>query len=212
MNRFVRPTLRVSYANEVATAGKRHFRNGAIVLSKGQADSQHSPSVQFGTKIPTEFCQSYHIEGLGERSGTCLKTATGHEIRTDLPKKMGGQDAHPQPVELLLAALLGCTQATAVYVGRNMQPRVLIDRLEFDINACRDNRGALALPILTNSTIPAWIQSVEGTVKVHLKKGLMSADQLVILAEQTEARCPVASMMVASGCEVRLKWIHEDLE
>ena len=47
---------------------------------------------------------------------------------------------------------------------------------------------------------------------MHLKKGWMSADQLVILAEQTEARCPVASMMVAGGCELRIKWIHEDVE
>ena len=212
MNRIVRPARPVSCAYAVATAGRRQFWNGGIVLSQGLGDLQHSPLVQSATKIPTEFCQSYRINGLGRGSATCLNTGTGHEIRTDLPQKMGGQDAQPQPVELLLGALIGCTQATALYVGRNMKPRVLVDRLEFDINAFRDSRGALALPIVARPSIPAGIQIVEGTIKVHLKKGWMSADQLVILAEQTEARCPVASMMVAGGCELRIKWIHEDVE
>ena len=199
----------------VTTTRLRLFGNDSTVdtvRSNGQADSEQHPQMQYGESIPAEFCKSYHITGLGERSGTCLKTDTGHEIRTDLPRKMGGNDTNAQPVELLLAALIGCTQATAVFVGRNMKPRVLIDRLEFDIHACRDERGALALPIVATSKIPPGLRIVVGTVKVHVKKGSMSASQLEILAEQTEARCPVASMMVAGGCNMRMKWINGEAE
>ena len=44
---------------------------------------------------------------------------------------MGGANLAPQPVETLLAALIGCTQATALFVGRQLG--VVIDKMEFDI-------------------------------------------------------------------------------
>ena len=218
MNRIARPAFQVRTACASVTTCQRLFCSSAVedtvvLVSKGQqGDSDQRPLVQCEASIPAEFCQSYHIKGLGERSGTSLKTVTGHEIRTDLPLKMGGQDVHPQPVELLLAALIGCTQATAVFVGRNMKPRLVIDHLEFDIRASRDERGALALPILATPTIPAGIHTVEGTIKVYIKKGLMSANQLETLAEQTEARCPVASMMTASGCNMGIEWMNGDAD
>mmetsp|Transcript_32635 Transcript_32635/g.62395 ORF Transcript_32635/g.62395 Transcript_32635/m.62395 type:complete len:147 (+) Transcript_32635:1-441(+) len=142
---------------------------------------------------------------------------------------MGGDDSAPQPVELLLAALLGCTQATAVYVGRNMNPRLIIDRIEFDtVEAYRDERGALASASASSleqpsdrmdggfPTVPARLLRVGGTVRVHFKgkRGSMqkevsvSEEQLRILGEQTEARCPVANMMHASGCEMDLRWMN----
>lgn len=158
--------------------------------------------------IQPEFCKSYHIEGVGHKSHVKLQTNTGHTIRTDVPKKMGGDDAAPQPVETLLAAFLGCTQATAVFVGRNMEPRLVIDYLEFDIDAHRDERGALEMPITQTPAIPARLQTIEGTIKVHLKKGSLNESQLEILSEQTEARCPVANMMIASGCAMNIEWLN----
>ena len=116
---------------------------------------------------------------------------------------MGGTDGAPQPVEHLLAALLGCSQATAVFVGRSMNPRVLIDRIEFDVEAFRDERGALQQPINEFPDVPARLQRVSGRAKIFLKGKknhlkVMSEEQLEMLAQQTEARCPVANMMEAS--------------
>ena len=140
-----------------------------------------------------------------------MQTNTGHTIQTNVPQKMGGKDTAPQPVEYLLAALIGCTQATAIYVGRMMKPRILIDRINFDIHGYRDERGALALPIDTIPSITARLQCVSGTVKVYFKKNgmkVISDEELSILAKQTEARCPVANMMYASGCDMDIKWIN----
>lgn len=152
----------------------------------------------------------YSITGTGQRSKVIIETNTGHTLETDVPKKMGGSDSAPQPVEHLLAALLGCTQATAIYVGRMMTPRLLIDRIDFDIEAHRDERGALELPIDKVPAIPARLQSVSGTVTVHFKKGFedISDKQLRTLGEQTEARCPVANMMHASGCVMDIEWVN----
>ena len=73
----------------------------------------------------------YCISGVGQRSKVTCKTNTNHILEADVPKRMGGGDEAPQPVEHLLAALVGCTQATAVYVGRMMKPRLIIEKIDF---------------------------------------------------------------------------------
>ena len=151
----------------------------------------------------------YAITGTGKASRVEMRTNTDHELFTDVPKTMGGTDSAPQPVEHLLAALLGCAQATAVFVGRNMTPRLLIDRIEFEIGAYRDARGALQQPIEETPDIPARLQYVSGTARVFFKgKTPVSSEQLHLLGEQTEARCPVANMMMASGCKMDIQWIQ----
>lgn len=151
----------------------------------------------------------YSIRGMGKRGPfTESVTNTGHELRTDVPKRMGGGDAAPQPVEHLLAALIGCTQATAMYVGRSMKPRLNIEKIEFDLRAERDERGALEQPIDVSPSIPSRLSSVGGTVIVYLRDNESISDEILqLLAKQTEHRCPVANMMTASGCKMDIIWI-----
>ena len=135
---------------------------------------------------------------------------------------MGGTDTAPQPVETLMASWMGCTQATAIFVGRHMQQqegggrkgRVLIEKLEFDnIQAFRDERGALHLPINETPEIPSRLQRISGTIRVYLRGGgVLEEDQLHLLQEQTEIRCPVANMMLASGCSIDVKWVSAQTE
>lgn len=135
-----------------------------------------------------------------------MVTFTGHSLETDVPITMGGKNLAPQPVETLLAALIGCTQATALFVGRQLQPRVLIERMEFDIEAERDERGALSLPIDAKPEVPSRLQRVSGIVVVYAKQTIDDST-LSLLKEQTELRCPVANMMHASGCEMNIDWM-----
>lgn len=151
----------------------------------------------------------YSLEGVGKGSSVTMQTNTCHELATDVPKKMGGKDSAPQPVEHLLAALIGCTQATAIFVGRMMSPRLLIDRVEFNIQGHRDERGALMQPIDEVPNVPARLEYISGTVTVHFKgKAVVSEAELELLKEQTEARCPVANMMLASGCIMDIDWVN----
>lgn len=155
----------------------------------------------------------YSMSGIGQRSRVTCTTNTNHTLETDVPKKMGGSDAAPQPVEHLLSALLGCTQATAVYVGRMMRPRLLIEKIDFEIEAYRDERGAISLPITETPSIPARLQSVTGSVVVHFKDGMkVSEEQLRILGQQTEQRCPVANMIMSSGCVMDMEWKNGAIE
>ena len=151
--------------------------------------------------------KSYQIAGTGKGSAVEMTTNTCHQLFTDVPEKMGGADKAPQPVEHLLATLIGCAQATAIFVGRSMKPRLLIDKIEFDVQAHRDARGALQQPIEITPDIPARLQYVSGSAKVFFKGDAdVSTEQLHLLGEQTEARCPVANMMMASGCIMDIHW------
>ena len=144
------------------------------------------------------------------KSGVKIFTDTEHLLYTDLPKKMGGKNTAPQPVETLLAAWMGCTQATALFVGRQMKPnRLLIDRLVFDnIQGERDERGALTLPIDENPPVPSRLVRVTGSITVYRAKGEpISQEEMELLREQTELRCPVANMMMASGCQMNVEWV-----
>ena len=152
-----------------------------------------------------------------------MTTNTGHKLFTDVPKSMGGKDQAPQPVEHLLAALIGCSQATAIFVARSLHPRIpRIDKIEFDLQAHRDARGALQQPIEETPEIPARLQHVSGTAKIYFQPPtgrssqvdtppttmVVSKEDLQLLGEQTEARCPVANMMIASGCTMDIQWIQ----
>jgi putative redox protein len=143
---------------------------------------------------------------------TMYTVNTHHTLQTDLPKAMGGQNLAPQPVETLLAAWIGCTQATALFVGRQMMTTaVQIDKMDFDIMAFRDERGALQLPIQVTPEIPSRLQEIQGTIHVYTTPSLLSEEQLGILKEQTEARCPVANMIIQSGCKMNVNWVARTL-
>lgn len=187
----------------------------------------------------------YKLKGDGEQTSVSIQTDTNHTLQTDIPRTMGGGDRGAQPVEHLLSAFIGCTQATALFVGRNMKPdRVLIDRMEFDVEGERDERGALdALPIDALSPLPstpARLLLVKGVIRVFavdaksmnarrrqqakgkgnskrkdisvegivpLVPAPITQEQLTVLERQTEARCPVADMMIASGCKIDIQWV-----
>jgi uncharacterized OsmC-like protein len=161
---------------------------------------------------PAKYQKKYKIRGSTDgqsRVGVRLVTNTGHALQTDLPRLTGGRDQAAQPVETLLAALIGCTQATAMFVARNLRPsRLAIDRIDFDVEAVRDERGALSLPIDVTPDVPSRLRSVAGTVRVHAaNNGEIDDSVLELLREQTEIRCPVANMMIASGCDLNVRWI-----
>ena len=167
---------------------------------------------------PGSVCsRSLHTYRLSARSGASRKpscdilTSTGHDIRTDLPKLSGGADKAPQPVELMVASLLGCKTATAHFVARHLWPRPhnKIDSISFlDVVAERDDRGALTLPITEEPPITAGLLRVTGKAVVSpVSTSAISSADVAELGALVEKRCPVAAMFHASGCSVDFTWV-----
>ena len=139
----------------------------------------------------------------------CVVTSTGHSIGTDLPKLAGGGDEFPQPVELMLAALVGCKTATAHYVAKHLWPRPnhRIDRISFiDVVAERDEHGALTLPIDTAAPTTAGLLRVRGSVWVQPRSDAITDEDIIKLGDIVEQRCPVAAMFHGAGCVLELDW------
>ena len=128
-----------------------------------------------------------------------VRTKAGHMVCTDLPRLSGGRDAAAQPVELLVAALLGCKTATAHFVARHLWPRPYntIDTIEFlDVAAVRDERGAIALPIKAQPEVSAALLRVTGIAKVKPTSDDVTDEDVRELGRAVETRCPVAATLV----------------
>ena len=149
----------------------------------------------------SERWKEYHITSTGSGATMHADTADGFRIVSDTPLASGGQNSAPQPVYLLLAALIGCKQATAKFVALKM--RLDLGTMAFDLRAKRDERGALAMPIDDAPNVVSRLQHVAGTVTVETSA---SQEELDALARQVALRCPVANMCELSGCHVDLVW------
>ncbi|XRB16377.1 OsmC-like protein [Pseudoscourfieldia marina] len=133
-------------------------------------------------------------------------------VHTDTLASDGGTDTAPQPVELLLAALVGCEQATAHFVSRHMRvdkKRVKIDTIKFDYHAVRDERGAASLPLHKEPPAPARLLAVSGTASVRLDEPTDGDDAERAVAELgklVHARCPVAQTLLSAGVSLDVHW------
>lgn len=58
--------------------------------------------------------------------------ASGHEVRMDANREVGGGDSAPRPLEVLLCALGGCTGMDVVSVLRKMKTEPTALRIEID--------------------------------------------------------------------------------
>jgi uncharacterized OsmC-like protein len=172
-----------------------------LVVQQHARLSHSGPIRKFGTS----FKKSYHLKG----SGANTTTRIGHSnlsdpIITDVPASMGGKNEGPQPVELLLASLCGCELVTAQFIARNMKPRVTIDRIDFDVHASRDQRGATTLPIAEETPLPpSRLERIWGTATLVTSA---SPEELNLLATEVKRRCPVANMVILSGCQLDIEF------
>lgn len=175
-----------------------------VVSSRGASSASSSDD---GAKV-----KMYDVRGKGVAGGCSIRAGEKHKVQTDLPKSMGGNDEAPQPVELLVSALIGCEQATAAFVARHMKPRMKLKGVQFRYIATRDDRGATALPLDVIPPVSARLQKVSGTALVHIFSGTETNERIDQLKRHVEARCPVANTLASAGCELNINWVLADPE
>ena len=184
----------------------RKSKLGAII---GHFYTPLSVSRQFNTTVSNAkkssgILKHYKVIGGGDAVNCNVTTDDGWKISTDTPKNQGGTNTAPQPVSLLLASLCGCELATARFVALKSSPRIKMGRIEFDIKAKRDERGAIALPLGSPLPVPARLEHVWGTATVYNTNA--TQEQIKNLGDEVHLRCPVANMIVLSGCLLEIHW------
>lgn len=60
-----------------------------------------------------------------------VKTPSGHDVYFDASPNVGGMDSAPRPMEMVLAALIGCTSMDVVSILRKMK----VENYTYEITA-----------------------------------------------------------------------------
>ena len=119
----------------------------------------------------------------GLRSEASLRE---HRLTIDEPESLGGTDAGPNPVELVLAALGTCQEIT--YRAYATALGIPLDHVSVRIDGDIDLRGFFAV----DDSVRAGYQSIKGTVT--LRSSAPEAE-LQKLRSVVNAHCPVLDVL-----------------
>ncbi|MEN3202921.1 MAG: OsmC family protein [Atribacterota bacterium] len=110
----------------------------------------------------------------------------------DEPPSLGGKDSAPNPVEGLLAALIGCLGIVTVVVAR--EKNLPVEKIAIEAEGDLDPRGFMGQ---YNLVRPGFL-AVRFVVKVS---GKLSPDDLTLLLDEVKKRCPVSDVL-SNGTQV----------
>ena len=109
-----------------------------------------------------------------------------HHLTVDEPPALGGSDAGPNPVELVLAALGACQEIT--YRAYATALGIPLDAVAVNLEGDLDLRGFLGL----NDAVRPGYGAIRGTVQL---RSSASPEQLAQLKAAVDAHCPVLDML-----------------
>jgi putative redox protein len=133
--------------------------------------------------LTTFAADSRQVEGL--RSETRIRQFS---VTVDEPPSLGGTDAGPNPVELVLAALATCQEIT--YRAYATALGIPLDSVSVKLEGALDLRGFFAV----KDGVRAGFNNVRGTVNL---KSSAPAAELAKLKEVVDAHCPVLDILRA---------------
>ncbi len=149
------------------------------IIAVTQADLRANPD----QAVATFAADSRQVEGL--RSETKIRQFS---LTVDEPPSLGGTDAGPNPVELVLAALATCQEIT--YRAYATALGIPLDSVSVKLEGSLDLRGFFAV----KDDVRAGFNQVRGVV--NLKSSAQAAD-LAKLKEVVDAHCPVLDILRA---------------
>ena len=110
----------------------------------------------------------------------------GHRLVVDEPPQIGGEDAGPNPIELVLAALGTCQEITWRAFATAMG--IPLNGVAVEVHGDIDLRGFFGL----DDTVRAGFRGIEATVRVDSPA---SDADLARLQAAVNAHCPVLDML-----------------
>ena len=119
----------------------------------------------------------------GLRSDVTLRD---HRLTVDEPEQLGGKDAGPNPVELILASLGTCQEIT--YKAYATALGIPLDSVSVTLDGDIDLRGFFAV----KDDVRAGYQNIRGSVRIESSA---SPEQLQQLRDVVNAHCPVLDIL-----------------
>ena len=149
------------------------------IIVATQSDLRANPH----NAVATFSANSRQVEGL--RSETKIRQFS---LTVDEPPNLGGTDAGPNPVELVLASLATCQEIT--YRAYATALGIPLESVSVKLEGSLDLRGFFAV----KDGVRAGFDAVRGVV--NLKSSAPAAD-LAKLKEVVDAHCPVLDILRA---------------
>ncbi|MBC7216879.1 MAG: OsmC family protein [Candidatus Caldatribacterium sp.] len=110
----------------------------------------------------------------------------------DEPPSLGGKDSAPNPVEGLLAALIGCLGIVTAVVAR--EKNLPVEKIAIEAEGDLDPRGFMGQYDLVR---PGFL-AIRFVMKVS---GKLSPEELKALLDEVKKRCPVSDVL-SNGTQV----------
>jgi putative redox protein len=149
------------------------------IILETQADLRASPQ----RAVAVFSVDSRQVEGL--RSEAKIRQFS---VTVDEPPSLGGSDAGPNPVELVLAGLASCQEIT--YRAYATALGIPLEGVSVKLEGRLDLRGFFAV----SEGVRAGFTGVRGTVTL---KSSASGEELAKLKQVVDAHCPVLDILRA---------------
>ncbi len=131
----------------------------------------------------------FSVSGVSKSHSEIAMSVRGFEFAIDEPASLGGTNAGPNPVELVLSALAGCINVVVHLVAQ--ERGVQIDGLRVTVSGALDPRRFMGDPA---GPRPGFL-SIELVAEVDSPASDEEIDEILAIAE---TRCPVADNLGAT--------------
>ncbi|GHI00065.1 OsmC family protein [Neobacillus kokaensis] len=120
----------------------------------------------------------------------------GFQFLVDEPKKIGGDNEAPTPLEYVLGSFNGCLLVVIDLAAKDLGFHY--DDIDISSVAIVDRRG-----LAGTADVSPYYQSVENNIVFHTAE---SAARLEELKEIVLKRCPLYNLLKNAGINIQLNW------
>ena len=124
-------------------------------------------------------------------------TDTEWTIKTDEPIEDGGSNTGPNPMQLFIASLAGCQNEQAQVVAEELS--LSITQIDIKAEIDLDLGGFMGTADNSNGSYK--------NVRLNaLVTGEVTDEQVKILGQKVDDRCPILALLRTSGCKIESSW------
>ena len=124
-------------------------------------------------------------------------TDTEWKLQLDEPVDDGGSNSGANPMQYFIASLVGCQNEQAQVVAEELS--ISIEQIDINAEIDLDLSGFMGMANHSNGSY----KSVRLEAKVT---GGVTDEQVKLLGEKVDARCPILALLRNSGCTIESSW------
>lgn len=145
--------------------------------------------------------ETFKAEAEGKGWPTKVKiVGTEWTLQLDESVEDGGNNSGANPMQYFIASLAGCQNEQAQVVASELS--LNIDKIDIDAEIDLDLSGFMGAAEHSNNSYK----------KVRLNalvSGSLTNEEIKILGQKVDARCPVLALLRNGGCEVESTWLKK---